>query len=132
MYLKDRRHTSLGKMFFVWLMSYLNLLEGAIQDLSLQYNGDFADFVVVVLFFSIFVCVHRCLDHCSFIAKVCFFQSVGIITFSVTTCAFLKALDLWAMGVTLYCFVFGKVSLHIFCNTDLTETNLISVDSHAC
>lgn len=64
--------------------------------------------------------------------KYVFFQSVGIITFSVTTCAFLKALDLWAMGVTLYCFVFGKVSLHIFCNTNLTETNLISVGSHAC
>lgn len=27
---------------------------------------------------------------------------------------FLKALDVWAMGVTLYCFVFGKASLRIF------------------
>lgn len=23
-----------------------------------------------------------------------------------------QALDLWAMGVTLYCFVFGKASVH--------------------
>lgn len=26
----------------------------------------------------------------------------------------LKALDVWAMGVTLYCFVFGKASVQIF------------------
>lgn len=28
-----------------------------------------------------------------------------------------QALDLWAMGVTLYCFVFGKASVHFLCYT---------------
>lgn len=36
----------------------------------------------------------------------------------------LKALDVWAMGVTLYCFVFGKASVRIF-SVSATDQHLV-------
>ncbi len=50
-------------------------------------------------------------SKCSFL--VCLLQQH--VVFNATPGTFLKALDVWAMGVTLYCFIFGKASLHLFC-----------------
>lgn len=74
-------------------------------------------------YITFIVCRSRCLDlvdnvgHCSLFWNVS--QSVGIMLLPV-----LKALDLWAMGVTLYCFVFGKASSHFLCSTKVNSEGL--------
>lgn len=48
--------------------------------------------------------------------------------FDNTALALLQALDVWAMGVTLYCFVYGKASVNIFC-TWVTGPHRVMVKS---
>lgn len=55
--------------------------------------------------------------------RVCFFLACLLFSYIyVTVGVLLKALDVWAMGVTLYCFVFGKAS-HLFTPDPCNVTN---------